>query len=475
MQILCWKLKIGSNRASARGKLARTAAALILFLVAATASVEGGPIGLAWDPPSLGSSVAGYRVLYGTQSSVYTTSIDVGAQTSWTFDPPDSRTYYIAVCAYAADGEIGPPSNEVSIAVAPLTLATPGDQYSAEGDLIGLGFVATGSPVTFGATNLPAGLTINTNTGTIVGQIDYSASVGSPYAVAVAAADAQGQTASVAFAWTVRNTDRAPSVANPGPQTSAENGSVSLAIAARDPDGDVVTFSASGLPPGLAINTNNGQVAGTIPFGAAGMYNSIVTASDGMLAASTSFGWTVTKTDRPPLVTNPGAQASLAGTSVSLAIAATDPDGDALSFSASGLPAGLGINATTGVIAGTVPSGAAGTYVANVSATDGVLLSTVSFTWTVTANNTAPQLINPGSQTNYEGDNVSLQLVATDAQANPILFNAANLPPGLKVNRNTGRIQGRLPRGSAGVYQVAVTASDGSLATMQAFVWTVKR
>jgi hypothetical protein len=83
-----------------------------------------------------------------------------------------------------------------------------------------------------------------------------------------------------------------------------------------------------------------------------------------------------------PVVTNPGPQTSAVGTAVSLPISATDPQGDPLTYSATGLPAGLSINASTGRISGT-PS-AASTTTVTVTATDpGSHTGTATFTWTV--------------------------------------------------------------------------------------------
>ena len=67
----------------------------------------------------------------------------------------------------------------------------------------------------------------------------------------------------------------------------------------------------------------------------------------------------------------------------------SDADGDALTFTASGLPAGLSTNPATGLISGTVNSHASvaiagGVYTVSVTATDpsGALVTT-TFTWTV--------------------------------------------------------------------------------------------
>src|SRR5206468_12735110 len=75
-------------------------------------------------------------------------------------------------------------------------------------------------------------------------------------------------------------------------------------------------------------------------------------------------------TRRSSDLTSPGNQTGSEGSSVSLQITATDADGDALSYSATGLPAGLSVNPSTGLISGTLGNQAAGSYTVTVSATD---------------------------------------------------------------------------------------------------------
>jgi len=84
-----------------------------------------------------------------------------------------------------------------------------------------------------------------------------------------------------------------------------------------------------------------------------------------------------------PVLTNPGNRSTAAGTAVSLQLTATDPNGDALGYGASGLPPGVTVNGTTGLISGT-PT-VAGTYDVVASASDGVNSTTARFVWTVTA------------------------------------------------------------------------------------------
>ena len=102
-------------------------------------------------------------------------------------------------------------------------------------------------------------------------------------------------------------------------------------------------------------------------------------------------------------VTNPGSQSSTVGTAVSLQIHAADSaSGQTLTYSAAGLPTGLSINSSSGLISGT-PS-AAGTFNVTVSAHDTTNASgSAAFTWTVSTAGggcTAAQLIgNPGFET----------------------------------------------------------------------------
>ncbi|MFD5637952.1 putative Ig domain-containing protein [Streptomyces sp. NPDC127077] len=92
-------------------------------------------------------------------------------------------------------------------------------------------------------------------------------------------------------------------------------------------------------------------------------------------ASGTSTGNTVT-------VTNPGSQSTATGGSVSLQMAASDSAGASLTYSATGLPTGLSINSSTGLISGTAST--AGTYAATVTAKDSTGASgSASFTWTV--------------------------------------------------------------------------------------------
>lgn len=66
--------------------------------------------------------------------------------------------------------------------------------------------------------------------------------------------DGQGGVAVSHLTVSVTKVNAPPSIDNPGNQQTAEGSPVSLQLIASDPEGDPLTFTATGLPPGFLLH-----------------------------------------------------------------------------------------------------------------------------------------------------------------------------------------------------------------------------
>lgn len=262
-----------------------------------------------------------------------------------------------------------------------------------------------------------------------------------------------------------------------------------------------LTFSATAFTPSSASTATANPITGgaAVAAGTAGYF--ALVAADGVTVVCTGSvstdganlnlsslavssgqlvqcnGFTITGGAVPPetvTIFNPGGQTSTAGTAVSLQIVASDSAGAALTYTATGLPAGLSIAGVTGVISGT-PSAAQTTTVTVTATSPANVSASASFLWTVTtgAPTNKVTVTNPGSQTSTVGTPVSLQILASDSATGQVLtYTAAGLPAGLSINASTGIISGTPTTASAP--GVTVTATDGlGVSGSATFLWTV--
>ena len=138
------------------------------------------------------------------------------------------------------------------------------DQTNAEGDVshrpgCRRHRCRTTTPLTYAASGLPAGLSIDPATGLISGTISPQRRQWQPLRGRPSpSATAWRSTASDTFTWTVSNTNQAPAFSTDLPTRTDAEGDVILSsdgldADATDADGDTLTYSATGLPDGISI------------------------------------------------------------------------------------------------------------------------------------------------------------------------------------------------------------------------------
>ena len=183
---------------------------------------------------------------------------------------------------------------------------------------------------------------------------------------------------------------------------AAEKGTrLRLEVTAEDPDGDGVSISATGLPGWLSLVDYGGGRASLsgVPWSGADPSTEItISASDGTVTARVVVTIEVVDGNRPPRVRPISFTGVNDDGSFSFAISASDPDGDPLAISASGLPPWANLtdhgDGTATISSNGVPDDAIGSFSAVVSVTDGLatVTSTVSRSIADLRNGLPPEL-----------------------------------------------------------------------------------
>ncbi len=147
----------------------------------------------------------------------------------------------------------------------------------------------------------------------------------------------------------------------------------SLVILTRPVSG---TVSVNGITGAVTYAHNNSTIA-------ADTFTYSVADAAGLRSEPATVSITISSANGSPVISNPGSQTSVRGNAISLQLTASDPNGQPLAWSATGLPAGLTLN-SSGLITGTVaPTAASATVTVTVS--DGSLSASTSFAWNISA------------------------------------------------------------------------------------------
>jgi cold shock CspA family protein len=225
------------------------------------------------------------------------------------------------------------------------TLEVPADRIDHEGDSISLPVPASDpdtppDPLTWSATSLPPGLTIEPTTGTISGSLSYDASDGSPYVVAVKVVDGRGGECEHSFLWEVKNTNRAPVVATIAARAVDPGDAVTFVVRATDPDGDPVTYGLSGtIPSGATISSTTGAFTWTtVPTTPSGTYAFTATATDDSGALGQGAISIVVRAPNSVPFADDTQVVVDEDSSVVVVLSAGDEDGDELTWEITGPP-----------------------------------------------------------------------------------------------------------------------------------------
>jgi len=165
----------------------------------------------------------------------------------------------------------------------------------------------------------------------------------------------------------------------------------------------------------------------------------------------------------------PGNQSDQVAGSVSRQLKALD-GGGAITYSATNLPTGVQINASTGALTGTLPATATAFPASVTASATGDVSVTHTFTWDVHSTVSVGPL---SSKNGTVGSPVLYQIRAADGLTGCTLrFSATGLPPGLAMN-SCGLVSGWPMTSGPFTVHVQVTDSSGTALAVGSFAWTI--
>jgi large repetitive protein len=338
-----------------------------------------------------------------------------------------------------------------------------------------------GQILVFSVLGMPSWAAFSTSTGQLSGT-PASSDVGTFPGILISVSDGNESVSLPAFSIQVKaRQDHAPVIGGTPPASVVAGTSYTFTPTASDPDGNALTFSIANPPSWASFSSATGKLAGTPTRAAIGTYSNIViSVSDGTeSAALPAFSIAVdAPADQAPVISGTPPTHVVAGNAYGFTPTASDPDGNALTFSIANRPSWASFNSTTGQLSGTPASANVGTF-SNIviSVSDGTLAASLpAFAITVAAPVDPPPTISGSPATSVgAGNPYSFTPTTTDPSGNPLTFSIQNQPSWAAFNTHTGALSGTPGAGDAGSYaNIVIGVSDGiASAALASFSITV--
>ena len=302
----------------------------------------------------------------------------------------------------------------------------------------------------------------------------------------------------------VTNVNESPTIDSSATFTVAENQTAIGTVTATDPEGATLTYSVSGSE--LAISSSGVLTFVTAPdYETKNTYTATVTVSDGTNSTTQDITVNVTNVNDPPTFTSSAVTSATQDVAYSYTVSTSDPDGNSVTVTATTKPDWLSFDGTT--LSGTPLNSDVGSHNIVLTASDGSLSTTQSFTILVANVNDLPTFTSTpvtsatqGQLYNYIvitndvdiGDNITLTVTTKPdwlslnqttsllitRKTNSSLFNLSNVSSLNQttpfLNQTTKILSGTPSNNDVGSHNVVLTATDSNgTSTTQSFTIVV--
>ncbi|WNO11572.1 putative Ig domain-containing protein [Teredinibacter sp. KSP-S5-2] len=329
-----------------------------------------------------------------------------------------------------------------------------------------------GDVLSFSKVNGPAALQIDSANGEI-SWLPVNNNVGDN-SVTLRVTDADGLFVEQTFTINVANTNDMPAITSEPVQTAQRGQQYSYQVLVTDPDvGDVISYSLNIAPQGMSISTA-GLITWT-PTQASTSPSAVEVVVNDLSGAADQQNFAITIANSNPQITSTSPASVGETQTYSYQVVASDSDGDALTYSLANAPQGMSVDSVSGMVQWPTALGDQGTYSFTISVSDGVGGSTseaVSLQVTPRVN-TAPVIQSSPALRVVEDSLYSYQVVANDAENDPISFSLSSAPAGMQISQS-GSLSWTPSQADIGAHPVVIEVTDGLLTSNQSFTLTVE-
>ncbi|MEO6186343.1 MAG: putative Ig domain-containing protein, partial [Steroidobacteraceae bacterium] len=330
---------------------------------------------------------------------------------------------------------------------------------------------ADGQALTFSISNRPVWATFSAASGVLAGT-PSRAQAGHYSNIVISVSDGTASTSLPAFAVNVAAPPNEAPVISGSPATATAGAAYSFIPASSDPDAEPLTFSITNRPTWASFDTSTGALTGTPSGAQVGAYSDIlITVSDGQAVAQLpAFAITVNPApNTAPVISGSPPASVTAGNAYAFTPSASDADGNALTFSVSGLPSWASFNASTGAVTGTPNGAQAGMYTNIVIRVSDGQATAALLAFMITVNavpNTAPVISGSPPASVTAGSAYAFTPSASDADGNALTFSVSGLPAWASFNTSNGSLTGTPGAQHVGSYSnIVIRVTDGTATT----------
>jgi large repetitive protein len=256
--------------------------------------------------------------------------------------------------------------------------------------------------------------------------------------IVVQVSDPSGLSTTQEFKLKVSRSGGPPAITSIPPTEASIGTGYLYSIAARDAEGDPLTYRLLAAPAGMNIVSNTGVISWTPAAGQLGQQEVVIEVSDGIGGAVTqAFGIRVASgvPNLPPVIGTQAPRFGVVGQTYRYTVQATDPEGLGIRYSLGQSPLEMTIDPVTGIVEWTPTLVYVGKNVVTFIATDAGGASAVeSFELDVLAANSQPTIASTAPLDVSAGATFTYQVLGRDTDRDQLTYTMTTAPAGATID-----------------------------------------